>query len=84
LHKELEYPFQVFIKNVLERLRTEVEIQGNKMISAFDGNQGLEHRNTLDRVFRSPGNDCRRGKKGMKNQADPEGANFTTGRGKAT
>jgi hypothetical protein len=67
----VEYPFKFYQKRS-GKIRTEVEIQGNKMISAFDGNQGWSivpwtgstnpQDMTADEV------------KGMKSQADPEGA----------
>ncbi len=66
----IEYPFKFYLKRP-GKLRIEAEVQGNKMIQAFDGKQGWSiipwsgssdpQDMTADEV------------KGMKSQADPEG-----------
>jgi outer membrane lipoprotein-sorting protein len=67
----VEYPFKVYQKRP-GKIRTEVEIQGNKMISAFDGNKGwsiVPWSGSTDPQDMTPDE-----VKGMKSQADPEGS----------
>jgi outer membrane lipoprotein-sorting protein len=67
----VEYPFKYYQKRP-GKIRTEVEIQGNKMVSAFDGNKGWS---IVPWAGSSDPQDMTADEiKGMKNQADPEGA----------
>ncbi len=66
-----EYPFTIYQKRP-GKIRTEVEIQGNKMIQAFDGNKGwsiVPWSGSTDPQDMTPDE-----VKGIKSQADPEGA----------
>jgi len=68
-----EFPFKYFLKRP-GKLRTEAEIQGNKMISAFDGTNGWS---VIPWSGSSDPQDMTADDiKGMKEQTDPEGQLF--------
>lgn len=70
INQSIEFPFKGYYKQP-GKLRSEAEIQGNKIISVFDGNQGW---NVNPRSGSSDPQDMTADEiKGMKNQADIEG-----------